>query len=57
MTLPLLDIGIHMVLEALGGASMACALGLCKHRHHAWRALVWFPLALASSTLTVWLVG
>ncbi len=51
----LVDVALHMVLEAIGGGIMLYALSFCKHISH--RFMVWFVLALAFSFLTVISIG
>lgn len=51
----MLDVAIHMVLEAIGGAIMLYALGFCKHKGH--QLIVWVVLAFCFSVVTVQLVG
>jgi hypothetical protein len=51
----LADVLFHFSLEALGAIGLRCAPGICRH---AWdRVAVWVPFGLASSCLTVTLVG
>jgi len=51
----LADVLLHFSLEALGAAGLRCALGVCRHTWH--RVAVWVPFGLASSYVTVQLVG
>lgn len=51
----ILDVGLHMLLEAIGGLILMYALGFCQHRRH--QAVVWFGLALVFSFVTVQLIG
>ena len=51
----LTDVLFHFSLEALGAIGLRCALGLCTHAWH--RVAVWVPLGIASSWLTVTLLG
>ena len=49
------DIGIHMLLEAIGGLVLLYAYKFCEHRLH--QILVWFVLAFGFSYITVQIVG
>jgi hypothetical protein len=47
----LTSIALHCSLEAFGGLSMRCVVGVCKHRRH--QTAAWIFLALCSSMLLV----
>jgi hypothetical protein len=51
----MLDIAIHMGLEAIGGGVAYYAYGFCHHWRH--RLAVWFALSLLFSIVTVQIVG
>lgn len=49
------DVGLHLLLEAIGACAAGCLIGRCEHRHH--RVAVWLVIALISSVITVIIVG
>lgn len=65
------EVGLHWILEALGGVGLACAFKLCAHpdclrgagpvrralSSRPGRAALWMTFALASSVATVLLIG
>jgi hypothetical protein len=50
-----IDVLLHFSLEALGALGLRCALGVCRHVWH--RVAAWVPFGLATSWLSVALVG
>ncbi len=51
----IVDVALHVLLEAIGGLILIYALSFCQHRRH--QLMVWFILALLFSYITVILVG
>ncbi len=51
----LIDVALHMVLEAIGGGVTLYALRFCSHKRH--QFAIWFAFALFFSVVTVCLIG
>lgn len=49
------DVLLHFGLEAVGALGLRCVVGVCHHAAH--RAAAWGAFGLATSWLTVSLVG